>query len=335
MARFSEIVGTQVRPHHGGQPDIPAPNATAAQGAVPSSLPQTSFDGERRWQSNGDYFWNANLTLEALPAALYRCAEVANIGYCLERTRIDTDDLMELPDSPSASVIEEVRRFWELEEQFSKRGFIHKRGVMLWGPPGSGKTATLQQLISIVVKKHGGVGIFIDQPVCAAACLQILRRIEPVRPIVALLEDLDALIERHGENEYLSLLDGEAQVSNIVFVATTNYPELLDRRFVDRPSRFDLIKQIGMPSAAARRAYLGAKEPSLTDDELNEWVNRSDGFSIAHLREMIVLCRCYGKTLDEAVERLDEMRQGSPSSSQADDGRNNMIGFTGARLARS
>jgi len=68
----------------------------------------------------------------------------------------------------------------------------------------------------------------------------------------------------------------------------------------DRPSRFDLIKQIGMPSAAARRAYLAAKEPSLDGDTLRIWVERSEGFSISrHLREMIVLCRCYGKPLDE------------------------------------
>jgi SpoVK/Ycf46/Vps4 family AAA+-type ATPase len=256
-----------------------------------------------------------------------------NVGYCLERIKADADDLMELPDSPSAAVIEEIRRFWELEAQFAQRGFVHKRGVLLWGPPGSGKTATLQQLIAIVVNRHGGIGLFIDRPAQAAYCLQMARRIEPKRPIVALLEDIDALVERFGENEYLALLDGEAQVGNIVFVGTTNYPERLDRRFVDRPSRFDLIKQIGMPSAAARRAYLAAKEPSLDGDSLRIWVERSEGFSIAHLREMIVLCRCYGKPLDEAIERLEEMRQGSPNSSQADDGRRSIVGFASRKSA--
>lgn len=326
MSEFSERVGTAIRPAPGRDK-----SGEAASPSVSTvSPPQTSFDGERRWQTNGDYFWNANLTLEALPAALYRCVNVSNIGYCLERMRVDTDDLMELPDSPSAAVLEEIRRFWELEDAFKKRGFIHKRGVLLWGPPGSGKTATLQQLISLVVKQHGGIGVFVDVPGYASACLAMLRRIEPERPIVAMLEDLDALVEKHGENEYLALLDGEAQIANIVFVATTNYPERLDRRFVDRPSRFDLIRQIGMPTPQARRAYLLAKEPSL-QDEIDEWVSRSEGFSIAHLRELIVLCRCYGKSLEQAVERLNEMRDEQPSSGHADDGRRRGVGFTAAR----
>jgi hypothetical protein len=332
MSEFSQLVGTQVRERparteQGGQP------ISSASPAAVNVPPATTIDGERRWQSNGDYFWSANLSLDTLPAGLYRPRDVPNIGICLERNRIDTDELMELPDSPSADVLDEIRRFWKLEHEFAKRGFIHKRGVLLWGPPGSGKTATLQQLISIVVRQHGGIGLFIDAPALAAIVLQMIRRIEPKRPIVALLEDLDALVERYGENEFLALLDGEAQVSNIVFVGTTNYPERLDRRFVDRPSRFDLIKQIGMPSAAARRAYLAAKEPSLDDDALRDWVGRSEGFSIAHLREMIVLCRCYGRSLDEAIERLDEMRQGSPNSAQSDDGRRGLLGFTTRKRA--
>jgi ATPase family associated with various cellular activities (AAA) len=328
MSKFSELVGTEVRHQEraaSGQEPQPSPSVST------SSPPQTSFDGERRWQTNGDYFWNANLTLEALPAALYRCVNVSNIGYALERLKIDTDDLLELPDSPSAAVLEEVRQFWGLKPEFAKRGFIHKRGVLLWGPPGSGKTATLQQLISIVIKKHRGIGVFIDAPAFAFACLQMARRIEPRRPIVAMLEDLDALVEKHGENEFLALLDGEAQVSNIVFVATTNYPERLDRRFVDRPSRFDLIKQIGMPTPEARRSYLTTKEPSLSAAELDDWVARSEGFSIAHLRELIVLCRCYGQPLGAAVSRLEEMREGSPNSGQADDGRRRVLGFRGTK----
>lgn len=320
MNDFADRVGTQVRPR--GRPgEVGGVAPSSASPAQPQPGPQTSFDGERRWQSNGDLFWNANLTLEALPPGLYRPRDAPNIGACLERTVVDTDDLMEFPDSPSLEVLTEIRQFWKLEAEFAARGFIHKRGVLLWGPPGSGKTATLAQLIAIVIREHRGIGLFLDHPGLAAHCLQMARRIEPKRPLVVLMEDLDALVERHGENEFLALLDGEAQVANVIFVATTNYPERLDRRFVDRPSRFDLIKQIGMPSAAARKAYLGAKEPSLSEAELEQWVKSSDGFSIAHLRELIVLCRCYEKPFDAAVRRLQEMREGKPNSGQADDGR--------------
>lgn len=316
MTKFADIVGTEVPPKaatsRGGLVQVNFEGVSASAPPTPS-VPQTSFSGERRWQSDGDHFWNANLTLDTIPSGLYRTAEVSNIGCCLEKIRNDVDHLIEFPDSPSSEVIAEIREFWKLKPQFAQRGFIFKRGVLLWGLPGSGKTSTLQQLITIVVRDHDGIAVFLDHPILAARALQMARRIEPDRPIVALLEDIDALVQRYGESEFLALLDGETQIPNVVFVATTNYPKRLDKRFIDRPSRFDLIKEIGMPSAPARRAYLAAKEPSLSDEEMSEWVRRSDGFSIAHLREMIVLCRCYGKSLDEAVERLEEMREGPPS----------------------
>lgn len=280
------------------------------------------------WQHSAGCYWAANELRSTMPAGMFRAVE-KNVGICLKEIAIDTDELIELPDSPSQAVLTEIKEFWGLKEQFAQRGFIHKRGVMLWGPPGSGKTVTVNQLISLVVREYQGIGFFVDHAITAQHCLQMVRGIEPDRPIVALLEDFDALVsgDREAENSYLALLDGEAQVSNIVFVATTNYPERLDRRFTDRPSRFDLIRHIGMPSPASRRLYLSTKEPSLNLDELNEWVERTEGLSIAHLRELIILARCYGKSLDDSLARLFSMRNELPNSGRADDGLKRAVGF--------
>ncbi len=99
---------------------------------------------------------------------------------------------------------------------------------------------------------------------------------------------------------------------------TTNYPERLDKRFVDRPSRFDTVRFIGMPTAAARRTYLKAKEPTLTDSNLDLWVDNTEGFSIAHLRELVILVQCFERPLEEAIERLESMRI-KPSSEDSPD----------------
>ena len=234
----------------------------------------------------------------------------------MEKQIVNTDDIIILPDTESESVLKEIERFWTLKPEFEKRGFIYKRGILLWGDPGSGKTCTIQLLIQSIIAK-GGVAIFANHHNTTANCLQMLRKIEPDRPIVVLLEDLDALVREHGESGYLALLDGESQVNNVVFIATTNYPERLDKRFVDRPSRFDTIKLIPMPGAEARYVYLKTKEPSLTEEELEKWVSMSKGFSVAHLKEMIISNRCYGKPVENVVRRLRKMTEQRLTSDDA------------------
>lgn len=320
---FFQKVGTGKRARSGvafpgTAPDPPSTQEydTGAKGAL-----------GRRWSVSDGAYWQAKESCKTIPSGVYMCELNSNVGAVFSHIEFDIDSLIELPDTASNEVLAEIKEFWKLKSEFKARGFTHKNGILLWGPPGSGKSSLIQLLITAVIKDHDGIGIMIQHPGVAIQCLQMFRKIEPDRPVVALLEDFDALVERHGETEFLALLDGEARIGNIIFVAATNYPERLDARFVDRPSRFSVIKEIGMPTAAARRVYLQTKEPSLAGDELDQWVEASDGFSIDHLRELIVLCRCHRKPLEQALERLNAMRDDRPNSGKSDDGRHKALGF--------
>jgi hypothetical protein len=311
-SEFFQSVGTNVRaPEH-----APYPSEAFER--------QKIVAGSKRWASSQSTYWGAEQTHDQIPSGMYKCSSSQDYGPVLIRVPQETDAIMPLPGSEGSNIVSEFKDFWSLEEQFRSRGFLHKRGFMLWGPPGSGKTSQIQLLIKEIIEMNGLV-LLLDYPQVAAACLLMMRSIEPKRPAMAIMEDLDSLLEKHGENEYLSLLDGEAQIDSIVFLATTNYPERLDKRFVDRPSRFDTIRYVGMPCAEARRAYLKAKEPKLTEDELDLWVRRSDGFSIAHLKELIIAVKCFGQDLENVVDRLEAM-QDRKISSDGFPGRN-VVGF--------
>jgi hypothetical protein len=284
----------------------------------------------KRWSAANDVFRGAAETYDELPAGLYRTEVDAYGNPLLTKQKHLTDGLLELPDDAGLAILSEFDDFWARRQAFKDRDFLHKRGFILWGPPGSGKTSCVNLLIKRLVKDSNGVVLFLDNPGVAGICLRMLRMIEPDRPIVAIMEDVDALVQRHGEHEYLALLDGEAQVDRICFVATTNYPERLDRRFCDRPSRFDTVQYIGMPSAVAREAYLKAKEPSLTGTELRAWVAQTEGFSLAHLKELIIAVKCLGQSFEKALDRLESMRVARPTSD--DEPTRRKIGFS-AKLA--
>lgn len=311
---FSSVVGTGVMRKGLNAACEPVPSYQQEQ---PQDPYKPNLSGRRSWAASDDVYTAIGDSHSTLPAGLYNC-ELNQFGPYLRKMTNNIDALIDLPDSESERLLEEIIQFRELKATFGEFGFLYKRGILLWGPPGSGKTVTIQQLLKLFVTDGDGIAVMIQQPDCATACLNMLRTIEPERQILAIMEDIDALIDRFGESGYLNLLDGESQLQNVVYVATTNYPERLDKRFVDRPSRFDTIRYIGMPTAAARRAYLVAKMPKVDGATVTRYVKETDGFSIAYLRELVVLTQCFGFNLDASIERLRKMHKNQPKSGQGD-----------------
>ena len=169
----------------------------------------------------------------------------------------------------------------------------------------SGKTATLT-LLNKYLLDNGGIVIMCDHPKITSMGLEALRRIEPNRRIICIMEDIDEIIEKYGEHDILALLDGENQVDRIVMLATTNYPDRLGARIVNRPSRFDERILVDMPSTEARRKYLTHILGQIND--IDKWVADTDGLSIAHLREMAAAVRCLDQEYDVVLKRLKSMK---------------------------
>jgi AAA+ superfamily predicted ATPase len=262
-----------------------------------------------QWAVLGDGAYRAvGQTVPELPPAVYGTDYDQNGNVIFIRKRIITDELVVLPDTASERVLRSIQTFWTRRDSFRAMKQIFKRGIMLWGPPGSGKTVTLMLLVKDLIGLDG-IAILVDHPERVTKALEQLRRIEPDRPAICVLEDIDEMIVRHGEHSILALLDGETQVDNVVYIATTNYPEMLDKRLVNRPSRFDEVIKIGMPSEDARRVYLRSRlgEDELKPTMLAKWLSDSEGFSIAHLREMVVAVFCLGRDYEETLARLRGM----------------------------
>lgn len=291
---------------------------TSSRRNRPRTAGDPTYEGEdnsvkdnKMWAVYGGRNYNAcEEAVKTLPPGQYTVDVNDSIGIFFHREDINLDELITLPDSQSQRIIDEIQRFWTLESRFRDFGFLWKRGVLLWGPPGSGKTSTLQ-VISKNIVDQGGLSIYVTNPDLSARALKTLRQVEPRRPVVIMLEDIDAIIDDYGEADLLALMDGELQIDNVVFVATTNYPKQLDRRFINRPSRFDIVKKIGMPSEKAREVYLKSKNHRLAHPEnkaeMGKWLRATEDLSIAHLKELIISVEVLGQSLDTSVARLRKM----------------------------
>jgi len=256
----------------------------------------------RQWGCNGEAYWATGSTAAEVKPGVYQFAHQPN-GIALTPIDLVTDDLMELPDPTCAEVLAGIEKFWQMEERYRKHKLLYKRSIGLWGPPGSGKTATISLLAQRFVA-CGGLAILFNG--IAPDGLPVVRSIEPKRRVLCIMEELDDLLVSY-EDEILSLLDGETQIDNIVYLATTNYFDKLPATIVNRPSRFDEWIEVPMPSPACRTAYLSKIARELPEDRIACWVRDTEGFSIAHLKELAVAVLCLDSPYDSVLKRLKDM----------------------------
>src|SRR5260370_3537598 len=272
----------------------------------------------KQWIVEGnDSFAASGETVKTLPAGMYKVSVDDRGVMHFRMTPVLTDKIIDLKDTASDEIIAGIRKFWESQAAFNKLGMLYKRGILLWGPAGSGKTVTVTILMRELVVAGGAV-LFCEKPHLSVHALEMLRKGLNNSRLIVVVEGFEENVPKFCRHTILALLDGEHQVANVVNIATTNFPERLGARIVNRPSRFDHVRKIGMPNDAARHAYLEATVPKGSPfcSDIHKWVEDTNGMSIAHIRELVVATMCLGEDYDTTIDRLKKMGTKVTSSSE-------------------
>ena len=248
---------------------------------------------------------------EKLIPGLYEINQSNQMGIYFQKISLGTEGLLKFPETNSTKVVEEITKFWEREELFHRHKLTFKRGILLWGPPGSGKTCTIKMVTEDIINRDGIV-IKFENPSLFNAGVRMFREIEPDTPCIVLMEDIDSILENYNESEVINILDGVDMINKVAFIATTNYPEKLGARIVNRPSRFDKRYKIEMPNIESRSIYFDylfqSEEGLRKTYDIEQWVEDTDGMSIAHLKELFISVVIIGDEYSEAIKTLKSMR---------------------------
>jgi len=254
-------------------------------------------------------------TANILPSGVYKISMNDDGSFSYTEKDIKTDDLLTFKNSQCDILLNEIDNFWKYEADFKKRGYLQRNGYLLYGPPGSGKTAITEQITSTFVKNDGIAFICDVDPEEFSDGLQWFRRYEPERRILCLFEDIDSIITRYGDSSLLSCLDGENQISRVINVATTNYPENLDKRIINRPRRFSRIIKVGFPSSDIRESYF-INKLKISKSEVKKWVDASDNFSFAACADLVIYVKCLHYSFDDSVKIITDTLTHKASSSE-------------------
>jgi hypothetical protein len=209
-----------------------------------------------------------------------------------------------LPRIPKASIIlpgglldrieRQTIRFSQHAEKLLASGRHLRRGVLLYGPPGTGKTLTAMYLASamsgrtVLVVTGRGMGL-IEGVGAMARSLQ---------PSTVIVEDVDLIAEERSRNspgcngvlfELLNEMDGLSNDADILFLLTTNRPEMLEPALASRPGRVDLAIEIPVPDSESRQRLFELYRQGLRFEvrNLDSIVKRTEGVSAAFIREMV------------------------------------------------
>jgi len=206
----------------------------------------------------------------------------------------DVGDMAEARQALTEAVL------WPLQhpDTFARLGVEPPRGVLLYGPPGCGKTYVVRALASTGrLSVHAVKGSeLMDKWVGSSekAVRELFRRARDSAPSLIFLDEIDALAPRRGQSfdsgvtdrvvaALLTELDGVNPLRDVVVLGATNRPDLIDPALL-RPGRLERRVFVEPPDAAARREILrtAGKSVPLSDDvDLDEVAAGLDGYSAA------------------------------------------------------
>lgn len=199
-------------------------------------------------------------------------------------------------------IIKEIKDFVKSEDIYRKVGIQFRRGILMYGPPGEGKTTTIRQIIKKY--KNESIIIFLND-IPSAPMLKAINDMEGDRLKIVIVEELATMIDSFDTSmdAILDFLDGETSLDKCLILATTNYPHRLPANIAQRHSRFDLLVEVSSPTKEEIQALV---EHFTGEWPVNANIELLIGLSTATIKEICLYSMIKNVSINVAAEKIKE-----------------------------
>ena len=291
--------------------DRPIPEAAQGQNVA---VDEENLVTISQWSSVDGCIIPVSNTMARLEKGYYTINFSNTLGMYFVKNKIELNKLYRLPNEATDIILNDISKFWKSEDTYKKYQRVFRRNYLLYSAPGTGKTSLINLMCEELINTYDGIVFSLNTEAQIEAfpeAVRRIRRIEPDRRIIAIIEDIDGFtqVSSHLNTLLLNILDGNLKLSGLVTIATTNHIEYLEERYTNRPSRFDRVVEFPLPNDASRRMFI--EKTVLPEDleriNLDEWVEKTEGLTIDHINELILLYFVFGHTEEESFDTIYSM----------------------------
>ncbi len=236
------------------------------------------------------------------------------MGPILVPLEIDSKVKAILDEQMLANLTRDTDLFFskETEDFFVKnahKGLDYKRGILMYGPPGNGKTTFIKNFCK---NFKGAYTVVCEAQDFSPEMGPFLKSsFEKSAPKIVVFEDVDAIAsDYYMRSAFLNYMDGVNVAHKTLFLATTNYPGRLDTALLKRPSRFDQKYKIDLPNFEMRRKFLKSFFDDMSEADMDKYATLTKDFSGAMFKELFVLAmglrHC---SVDEAIISIKQQME--------------------------
>ena len=275
---------------------------------------ESTIQSLSQWSSVDGSIIPVSNTFGRLEKGYYSIHFSNTLGMYFTKDKVELNKLYRLPNTATDMILNDISKFWKSEETYKKYHRVFRRNYLLYSAPGTGKTSLINLMCEELINDYDGVVFSLsteEQVEAFPDAVKRIRKIEPDRKIIAIIEDIDGFTQANNRLNtlLLNILDGNLKLSGLVTIATTNHIEYLEERYTNRPSRFDRVVEFPLPNAESRKMFI--EKTVLPDDlekiNIDDWVAKTEGFTIDHINELILLFFVFGHSEEDAFDALFKM----------------------------
>lgn len=250
---------------------------------------------------------------EAKPG-IWVIASSNNIMYLAPTSFVQDKILEEFVHTKHIS--EKIDIFFNRLHVYYEMGFeVPKRAALLFGPAGTGKSTAISKVIrNYSNDNETAIVVWPTDKYEASTVKDFIKSFKyvGVKRLIMVVEDIGGVeidqVRMKSDPSLLSLLDNQEKTFSIpVFIlATTNHPEIFLGNLTNRPNRFDDKIEVGYPDAKFRKALLNFFNKSELDQDILVLMEdkKTEKFSPAHIREVVIRSRIYDKTIPDVIKEM-------------------------------